>query len=167
VELPVALREVFEGATKEFSLRVQEPDGRIQTRNHKVRIPKGATDGTSLRVPSQDGGDLLLKLKVTADPVFQLDGHDLTAKVKVEAWKAALGGQVEVPTLAGPVSMKVPAGVQTGQKLRLKGKGLPRREGEMGDLFALVEISGPKALSEQERALYEELAKLAGGLSGG
>jgi curved DNA-binding protein len=78
-----------------------------------------------------------------------------------------LGGQVEVPTLAGPVSMKVPAGVQTGQKLRLKGKGLPRREGEMGDLFALVEISVPKALSEQERALYEELAKLAGGLSGG
>jgi curved DNA-binding protein len=169
VEVTVSLQDVYHGGVSEVALRIQEASGQIHHRTHKVRIPAGTTDGKVLRLagmgsPGAHGGpsgDLRLRVRVAPDATFSLDGHDLTARVKVEPWKAALGGQVDVPTLEGPVSMKIPAGVQGGQRLRLRGKGLPRGpKEEPGDLYAQLEIAIPRALDDDARRLYEALRDL-------
>ena len=90
-------------------------------------------------------------------PLYKARGHDLDVDVPIAPWEAALGAQVDVPTLDGLVTMKVPAGSASGQKLRLAGKGLPRPGGGAGDLYAALEIVVPGTLTEREKKLYEEL----------
>lgn len=169
VELSLSLSELNEGTTREITFRTQSANGMVQTRTQKVRIPLGATDGKVLRIPGKGqpgkgggpAGDLRIKLKVASDSTFEVKGHNLTVGVPVEAWKAVLGGSVEVPILGGSVTMKIPAGVQGGQKLRLKGKGLPKNKTDRGDLYARLDITVPKKPSDQERELYQALAALA------
>lgn len=166
-DITVSLDDVYRGATREITL--QPSDGRSGLRTFKVTIPAGTTDGKVLRLAGQGGagraggarGNLLLTVRVASHPVFQADGHDLTVKVSLQPWQAALGAKVEVPTLDGPVTMKIPAGVQGGQRLRLRGKGLPRKGKTPGDLFAQIQIAIPKTLSARERELYQHLADLA------
>ena len=112
--------------------------------------------------PSPTGGpagDLYLRVHIKPDPRFGINGHDLTMRLDLAPWEAALGSTVTIPTLTGPVQLKVPPGTQSGQVLRLRGKGLPKRTGGNGDLLATVRIVVPKNLTEKERALFEELAK--------
>ena len=90
--------------------------------------------------------------------IFRTTGHDLYLDLPLTPWEAALGATVEVPTLAGAVKLKVPAGAATGQKLRLSGRGLPQPKGGAGDLYAVLQVVVPRP-DERERALYEELAK--------
>jgi curved DNA-binding protein len=130
-----------------------------------ARIPKGAADGQRLRLRGKGGaginggpaGDLYLQIVLEPHPLYRVRGHDLEIEVPLAPWEAALGAQVEVPTLEGRVTMRVPSGSTGGQKLRLAGKGLPRPGGGAGDLYAALDIVVPGTLTEREKKLYEEL----------
>ena len=135
-------------------------------KQYQVSIPAGITDGRTIRLAGQGSaggggpaGDLLIKIHVAPHPVFRVDGANITAAVPITPWEAALGGKIEVPTLDGPVSMNVPAGTQGGGKLRLKGKGLPRKGDARGDMFVELQIQVPTTLSDRERELFVELQK--------
>jgi curved DNA-binding protein len=98
-------------------------------------------------------------LHIAPHPVFETDGHNLARAVKVAPWQAVLGGTISVETLEGSVDMKLPPGTQNGQKLRLRGKGLPKRNAESGDLFVRIEVVIPRHLTEKQKKLWEELAE--------
>ena len=104
-----------------------------------------------------------LRIRVETHKTFSLDGHDLTVKVPITSWEAALGATIKVDTLDGKVSLKVPAGIQGGQKLRLKQKGLPRKGGARGDLYVRVWIAIPSGdkLTDNERTLFESLSQVS------
>lgn len=119
-------------------------------------------EGSRIRLPGKapGGGDIHVTIHIARHPVFEVEGYNLTRTLSIEPWKAVLGGTVNVGTLDGSVNMKLPAGTQGGQRLRLKGKGLPRRAaGENGDLFVRIEIAIPKNPTAREKELWEELAK--------
>ena len=135
----------------------------------KVRIPSGVADGDRVRVPGQGEpgtnggppGDAYIVVSVLPDPRFRREGLDVLSDVSVGLATAALGGVVSVPTLEGETSIQLPAGTRSGQKLRLKGKGVPasaRRPA--GDLYAVVQIVPPKSLDARSRELLEEFARL-------
>jgi curved DNA-binding protein len=156
VTVRLGLDEAFRGTEREF---------RIGSNQVRARIPRGATDGQSLRLRGKGGpganggppGDLMLHIALEPHPLFRVSGHDLDLEVPLAPWEAALGAQVEIPTLEGRVAMKVPAGSQTGQKLRLAGKGLPKPGGGAGDLYAVLSVAVPASLTEKEKQLYEAL----------
>lgn len=160
----VDLDQVQSGAELTLDLGMPGDDAR---RSVRVRIPKGATEGDRLRIPGKGmpgsggaaAGDLYLNIALKPHPVFRASGHDLTIDVPVTPWEAALGATIEVPTLDGRVRLGVKPGTRGGQKLRIAGKGLERRDGSRGDLFAVLTITTPTVLSDREKALYEELAK--------
>jgi DnaJ-class molecular chaperone len=133
----------------------------------EVRIPPGVEDGQTIRVPGKgargsDGGspgDLLLTLAIREDKVFRRDGNDLIVDVPVTITEAALGAKVEVPTLDGVATVKIPAGTSSGAKLRLAGRGVPAHASRSaGDLYAVVKIIVPKKLSDDQKELLEKLA---------
>jgi curved DNA-binding protein len=156
VAVHLGLEEAARGAEREL---------RLDGREIRARIPRGATDGQRLRLRGKGGpgvnggapGDLYLHIALEPHPLFRPNGHDLEIEVPVAPWEAALGAEVEVPTLEGAVNMKIPAGAKGGQKFRLAGKGLPKPGGGAGDLYAVLGIVAPAALSEREKQLYEEL----------
>ncbi|AER67322.1 chaperone DnaJ domain protein [Thermovirga lienii DSM 17291] len=160
--LELTLEEVLKGGKKKISINIGG-----QQKTLEVTIPKGVTEGSRLRLASQGApsptggppGDLYLRVHIKPDPRFGVNGHDLTMRLDLAPWEAALGSTVTIPTLTGTVQLKVPPGTQSGQVLRLRGKGLPKRTGGNGDLLATVRIVVPKNLTEKERALFEELAK--------
>src|SRR5262245_36099865 len=149
----------------EEAARGAERDVRTDGRSFRARIPRGATDEQRLRLAGKGGpgvnggppGDLYLHIVLDPHPLFRSSGHDLDIEIPVAPWEAALGAQIEVPTLEGAVTMKVPAGAKGGQKFRLAGKGLPRPGGGAGDLYAVLNVAVPGSLSEREKKLYEEL----------
>jgi curved DNA-binding protein len=155
--------------TLEEALRGTEREFQIGERRIHARIPKGATDAERLKLRGKGGpganggpaGDLYLHISLEAHPLFKVSGHDIELEVPLAPWEAALGAQVEVPTLEARVSMKIPAGSRAGQRLRLAGKGLPLPRGGAGDLYAVLTISFPPSPSEQEKKLYEELRHIS------
>jgi curved DNA-binding protein len=171
VQVHVSLEDLLRGIELEVPLSGAEmtPEGpRRTTRTVKVRVPKGASDGQRLRVAGKGGvgmgggppGDLYLDIHLKPHPLYRVSGHDLFLEVPVAPWEAALGATLEIPTPTGRVSMKVPPGSKAGQKLRVRGKGLPRPHGaEPGDLFGVLQIVTPSVLSEREKALYQQLAQ--------
>ena len=102
-------------------------------------------------------GDLYLQIALEPHPLFRSHGHDLDVELPLAPWEAALGAEVEVPTLEGRVKLKVPPGSKAGQKLRLAGKGLPKPGGGAGDLYSVLNIAVPATLTEREKQLFEEL----------
>lgn len=156
VTVRLSLEEAARGTEREF---------RIGGQTIRARIPKGATDGERLRLRGKGGpganggppGDLYLHIELAPHPFFRPSGHDLDIEVPLAPWEAALGAQVEVPTLDGLVAVRVPAGSRAGTKLRLAGKGLPKPGGGAGDLYAVLTIVVPQSLTERERNLYESL----------
>ncbi len=135
----------------------------------KVRIPTGVADGDRVRVPGQGepganggaSGDAYLVVTVLPDPRFRREGLDVVSDVTVGLATAALGGVVSVPTLEGETTIQLPAGTRSGQKLRLKGKGVPASaKRPAGDLYAVVQIVPPKVLDARSRELLEEFARL-------
>lgn len=168
----IELEEAFRGATRTFELRrpQAQPDGSVSFRTQTVRvsIPAGVTDGQLIRLAGQGEpgsgqrppGDLFLEVHIRPHRHFQLDGRDVTLTFPVAPWEAALGASVQVPTLGGPVEMQIPAGAQAGQKLRLRGRGLPGQPA--GDQYVQLKVVLPPAEQPGARALYEEMrAKLA------
>lgn len=168
-ELTISLEEAYHGGSREITLQGVGPDGQpsAQPRKFNVKIPPGVTDGSTIRLagqgdPSPTGGkagDLLLRIKLAKHPRYTVDGHDLSTELRLSPWEAALGAKVDVPTLDGPVTLTIPPGAQSGQKLRLRDKGMPtgKREGDRGDLFVRLAIAVPKELSDEERDLFEKL----------
>jgi curved DNA-binding protein len=132
-----------------------------------VNIPPGAREGSVIKVAKQgqggsggtDPGDLYIKLKVKPHPIFTVSGDDLTAELPVSASEAVLGATIEVPTIDGKAEMKIPAGAQGGQRMRLRGQGLNKRGGGRGDQYVKLKVVVPTHPSEREKQLYEELAK--------
>ena len=144
-------------------------EGRVRHEHKvKVRIPSGVDDGATLRIRGKGDaganggppGDLLLRVSVEPHPRFRREGRDLICDVPVSLARAALGGPVDVPTLDGTATITVPAGTRSGQKLRVRGKGLPAGRGHpAGDLYAIVQIHPPKSLDPRSRELLEEFAR--------
>ncbi|MDA8107358.1 MAG: DnaJ domain-containing protein [Betaproteobacteria bacterium] len=169
VTVHLGLEEAFRGTEVELQLAARSigPDGRLARtpKTIRARIPRGVTDGQKLRLRGKGGagarggpaGDLYLNIALHPHRLFRVSGHDLYLDVPVAPWEAALGATIEIPTLDGRVTMKVPAGSNGGQRLRLAGKGLPKPHGGAGDLYAVLNVAVPSVLSERERRLFEEL----------
>jgi curved DNA-binding protein len=170
VPAQISIEDAFRGATLNLELSMPEYDaqGGMRRVPHivKARIAPGAIDGQRLRLPGKGGkgwhggrdGDLYLDITLKPHRLYRATGHDLYLDLPLAPWEAALGATVQVPTLAGAVNLKVPAGASSGQKLRLGGRGLPIPRGGAGDLFAVLQVVVPPA-DDRERKLYEELAK--------
>ncbi|MFP3870130.1 MAG: DnaJ C-terminal domain-containing protein [Syntrophobacteria bacterium] len=170
-EITIPLEDAYHGAIRSVSLQTQEtdPEGflRPTVQTYQVRIPAGVTEGSRIRLPGKGGcglgggppGDLHLRVHIEPHPRFRLDGHNLEVDVPLSPWEAALGTTVQVPLVDGTASLKIPAGSQSGQRLRLRGKGLPKREGGAGDLLARLKIVVPKKLSSKEKELFTKLAQ--------
>jgi curved DNA-binding protein len=169
-DITLTLREIVSGASKSISLQSYELDGAGQphpkTRNFQVKIPRGVTEGSVIRLPGQgekgsgagSAGDLLLRIHIAPDSKFSVDGYDLHTAVAVAPWEATLGAKIEIQTLEGGVSLKIPRGSQSGRKMRIRGKGLPRKNGQAGDILVELQIRVPTSLSEEEEKLFSELA---------
>lgn len=189
-DLMVTLEEATRGAIRPITLRrvIRCPEckgtgvvgrrtcpkcggqGQIEdTQTYKVKIPAGVRDGQKLRVAGQGepgtggapAGDLYLRVRLASHPDFRVEGGDLFHDVDLAPWEAALGTNVSVPTLSGSVNIKIPPGTQNGQRLRVRGRGLPSRGGEAGDLYVIARVQMPKELSEKEKELWEQLARVS------
>ena len=174
VTIRISLEDAYHGVTRPITLQTQAvtPEGQlsVQEKNYEVKIPMGIQSGQKIRLAGQGGegvgggprGNLYLKVEIEPHPVYRVNGRDLTMELPVAPWEAVLGAEAELMTLAGAVTLKVPPGTQSGQKLRLRGKGMPSPKGTPGDLYALVSIVVPKQPSARERELFEELQKISG-----
>jgi curved DNA-binding protein len=168
--LDITLNEAFEGGTRTLELKRHEigAGGAPEARTHTVRvtIPPGVTEGQTIRLAGQGesayggrvAGDLFLQVHILPHPLFHLDGRDVTLSLPVAPWEAALGAAVKVPTLGGHVEMHIPAGAQSGQKLRLRGRGLPGASGA-GDQYVQLRVVLPPATSTEARELYEHMRR--------
>lgn len=169
VEVDISLREAAKGMRRALNLPEMDAAGRQtgSTRRVEVDIPAGVSSGVRLQMqgygapPRAQGGragDLLVQVRVRADPVFERDGDDVHVETPVPFSTAALGGSVRVPTLDGDISMKVTPGTQPGAQLRLRSRGMPRlQQGGRGDQFVHLKVEVPRHLSPRARELLEEL----------
>lgn len=169
-KITISLEDAFHGGSKTVQLQVPEVDaqGRLHhsTRALKITIPAGVIAGQQLRLAKQGTpgagggtpGDLYLEMEIQSHRVFILQGRDVYLTLPVMPWEAALGAKVTVPTLGGSVEVKIAPGAQAGQKLRLKGRGLPGKP-ISGDQYIVLQVYVPPAKTEVERALYEKMAK--------
>jgi curved DNA-binding protein len=159
-ELELTLEEAARGGRRKISFG----DGR----DYEVNIPPGVRDGQRIRLAGEGSpgmasgpsGDLFLRVRIKPHPRFRVQGKDLYVDLPVTPWEAALGAEVEVPTLDGTTRVKVPSGSSTGRKLRLRGQGLPGRDGN-GDLYAVIKVEVPKRPTAEERELLERLAQVS------
>jgi curved DNA-binding protein len=171
-EATISLEEACLGAKKSFELQTAEIDeqGRVHRskKRYDVNIPRGTENGARIRLAGQGGqgygggapGDLYLRINVAPDRRFRSTGRDIEMDLPVSPWEAALGTKVTIDTFHGNFSLTVPPGTQCGQKLRLKGHGLPKRgQKEEGDLLVDVRIKLPKKMTTKEKRLFEELAQ--------
>jgi curved DNA-binding protein len=186
-DLYVSLEEVARGSTRPVTLRravrcmrcygmgqynahsCESCHGQgniVQTSSFQVKVPPGIPEGACLRVGGQgekglvgEAGDLYLKVRYTKHPEFKVDNGQLVYELEIPAWQAALGATASVPTFSGRVNIKIPAGAQPGQKLRLKGRGLPQLKGGAGDFFVQIKVQVPSATDSRQKQLWEELAR--------
>ncbi|RLC33853.1 MAG: J domain-containing protein [Deltaproteobacteria bacterium] len=171
--LRIPLEEVFRGGTKTITMQSTEPgmeeSPSSSGKQYDVKIPPGIMSGQKIRLSGQGGkgrgsggsGDLYLKVEIEPHPRFRLEGRNLSTELAISPWEAALGAQIDIETLDEPVTLKIPPGTQSGQKLRLRDKGMPDPKGPRGDLYVLMKIKVPKKLSKKERQLFEELSKVS------
>lgn len=165
----ISLRDAFDGATREITLRAPELDAQghvvLRERTLSVQIPKGVTEGQHIRLKGQGSpgmgrmpaGDLYLEVQFAPDPLYRVSGRDLYFDLPVTPWEAALGASVKAPTPAGSIMLKIPPGSFQGRELRIKGRGLPATE--PGDLYAVLRIALPPADTEKAKEFYAEMAR--------
>lgn len=171
IDLPVFLEDTLSEESKQIDYRLPhyDVDGRRLEdirKTLKVRIPKGVGNGERIRLKGQgapglgDGpsGDLFLRIQLVPHPLYDVEGHNLIITVPIAPWEAALGAKVTVPTLQGKIALSVPAQSQSGQRLRIKGRGLPGKLGQ-GDLYAVLNVVMPGDVPGASRALWEQLAE--------
>ena len=163
------IEDAYRGATRVLSLRMPQvgPGGgvHIQERNISVHVPKGIIEGQHIRLPGQgmpapdrgSAGDLFLEVAFVPHPIYRADGKDLYIDLPITPWEAALGGKVVMPTPDGKVDLRIPKNARSGQKLRLRGKGLPGNP--VGDIYASLKIVNPKVTTDEARKLFEKMAQ--------
>jgi DnaJ-class molecular chaperone len=163
-EISLTLEEAHRGGKRNITLQTPGTD---RMKSLEVSIPPGVRDGTVIRLvgqgePGTNGGpsgDLYLHVRIEPHPVFEMAGDaDVQIEFPVAPWEVALGARVNVPTLDGPVEMKIPAGTQGGTRLRLRGQGLNKRRGGRGDQYVKIKIVIPPKLTARETSLFEKLA---------
>jgi DnaJ-class molecular chaperone len=157
-ELQLPILDMHRGTTQKLTVNFGKSQKVID-----VRIPPGARDESKIRIAGggPHGGDLYVRLKQKPDPYLTVKGDDTETVVEIAPWEAALGTTIEVPTVDGRAETPVPAGVASGQRLRLRGKGLNIRGGGRGDHFVALKIVTPKPLSGEEKRLFEELQRIS------
>ncbi|MFL6598166.1 MAG: J domain-containing protein, partial [Chthoniobacterales bacterium] len=163
----VTLEEALHGSTRTVSLRRAGSD---KVEQYQVKIPRGVREGQRIRLRGQGeagagggkSGDLFLRVRLARHPDFSVEGSDLIHEVRIQPWQAVIGAELLVPTLEGKVRLKIPPGTQGGQRFRLRERGLPGVSGKRGDLYVVGQINIPKKLTDRERELWSELAKLHG-----
>jgi curved DNA-binding protein len=170
INITVTLEEAYHGGERSLTFRNSPAGGRggrQSPRTLKVKIPKGVQEGQQIRLAGQGGagaggqhGDLYLSVEFAPHPLFRAEGRDIHMNLPITPWEAALGASVKVPTLGGKVGLKIPAGSQSGRKLRLKGKGLSGRSA--GDQYAVLQIVTPPADSEAAKRLYQSMEEELG-----
>jgi DnaJ-class molecular chaperone len=155
-ELELPLERMHRGTTERLTVSA----GGSQ-RTVDVRIPAGARDGSHIRIPraGPEHQDLLVRLRMKPHPRFTIDGDDTEVEVPITPWEAALGATVEAPTLDGHAEIRIPPGVDSGQRLRLREQGMNIRKGGRGDHFVRLKIVVPKDLTPGERKHFEDLAR--------
>lgn len=164
-DILVTLDEVMRGSVRSVNVRT-EHEGESATKTYQVKIPAGVAEGQRLRLAGRgeagagggSAGDLYLRVRLARHPDFEVSDHNLIHEAELAPWEAVLGASLSVPTLSGRVNIKIPPGTQSGQKLRVRGRGLPDREGAHGDLIVVTRIAVPQRVSEGERKLWEKLA---------
>jgi len=151
-DIMVTLEEARRGSLRTVTVRREN-----RTDSHQVKIPAGIAEGQKLRIAGrgEGGGDLYLRVRLAKHPDFDVDGHNLVYELELAPWEAALGAEIAVPTLDGKVNIKIPAGTASGQKLRVRGRGL----GKTGDLIVATKIVVPGKISDAQKKLWEQLAK--------
>ena len=163
----IDLEEAYSGTTRTLELKRPDlkPDGTLDLKTHtvKVTIPAGVTEGQLIRLAGQGEqstgggkpGDLYLEVHMKPNRLFQLDGRDVTLTLPITPWESALGATVTVPTLGGGVDMRIPPNSQSGQKLRLRGRGLPGQT--PGDQYIQLKIVVPPANTPEAKAVFEDM----------
>ena len=166
-DIMVTLEEALHGSTRQVSLR---RGGSKKTETYQVKIPRGVREGQRIRLAGQGeagerggkSGDMFLRVRLARHPDFAVEGSDLVHEVRIAPWQGVLGDQLIVPTLEGTARLKLPPGTQGGQRFRLRERGLPGVSGQRGELYVVVQIALPKKLSEREREIWKQLARLHG-----
>jgi curved DNA-binding protein len=187
-DIMVTLEEAMQGSVRSVSVRRGVPcehcggtgqrarhvcnvcggTGQVaKSENYQVKIPAGVTEGQRLRVAGRGeagsgggaAGDLYLRVRLAKHPEFEVADHNLMYEAELAPWEAVLGAEISVPTLNGKVNIRIPPGTQSGQKLRVRGRGLPHRGGGSGDLIVEARVEVPEKVSDSERKLWEQLAR--------
>jgi len=168
VTLPIFLEETLKEIQKQVEFVMPEDDysHTPSSKKHlKVKVPQGVMDGERIRLKGQGkpghqggaAGDLYLHIRVVPHPLFDVQGHNIIITIPLSPWEAALGTKISVPTLDGKINLTIPPDSQSGDKLRVKGKGLKTKT-LIGDMFAIVKVTMPEKTSEKSRQLWQELA---------
>ena len=160
LRMEITLEEAYHGGQR--TLRLQTPGG--QTRTLNVKIPAGVTSGQKIRLPGQGSpnpmngvkGDLYLEVALHPHSQYRLEGRDIHLDLPVTPWEAALGGKIDVPTLGGKVTLNIPTNARGGQKLRLRGRGLPGNP--PGDQLVILNIVNPPADTAEARQWFQRMA---------
>ena len=161
----IALSESFYGSDKKISLRTVDGKMKVFT----ITIPAGIRNGEKIRLLGQGkeginggkNGDLFIKVNIEDNKKFKLKGNDLYTSLYLTPWEAALGTRTQVSSIDEPSQVYIPEGIQTGEYIRIPGKGYKDGKGGRGDLVAEVKVMVPKKLSEEERNLFENLNKIS------
>lgn len=168
IDMPIFLEDTLSDESKSVAYQIPVyENGLIKQvkKNLKVKIPKGVRDGERIRIRGQGSpgqgsgasGDLYLHIRLVPHPLFDVQGHNLVLTVPVAPWEAALGTKVTIPTLDGKINLTVSPNAKAGQKLRIKGKGLPTKSGR-GDLYAVLKIVMPASADSETVKLWQQLA---------
>jgi len=167
-EIEIDFETAVKGGVRDIKITRETGERKISTETISVRIPPGVDDGSRIRVPGKgevgrgNSGDLFLRVKVRPHPIFKRKQDDIYLELPVTFYEAALGAQINVPTIDGSATVTIPSGVQNGTKLRLKGKGVPNiKSNERGDEYVVVRIVMPEHIGENVKKKFEELAKTA------
>ncbi|MCB0319006.1 MAG: DnaJ domain-containing protein [Bdellovibrionales bacterium] len=172
-QIELSIDDLYHGGSREVGFLVSERGSngvpQQKKKSYRVQIPPGTTQDSVIRLsgqgePGRSGGkagDLKLKVKIIKNENFKLKGTDLETTLKVAPWEAALGSKVAVKTPKGDVNLNIPAGTQSGKKLRLKGLGVKKTKTDNGDLYVKVEILVPDKLSSEEEKLFKQLAEIS------
>jgi curved DNA-binding protein len=173
VKLPVTLEDIYYSRTISLSVKIPLVNAtgstEYKTKKFDIKIPKGIKEGQKLRykgegsntTPNGNRGDLYFEIEVEEHPIYKRDGMDLYIDLPVTTWEAVLGATLSIPAFDGEIKLKIPAGIEADKKLRVKGKGIPNPKGNAGNLYAVIKITVPDKISDEEKQLYKKLKDIS------